>query len=199
MLTDDELTTRLGAAFRENVPDLEYDGPVPRVRHHGALATTTVLSAAVALALAPVALQQGRDRAPHAAPSPVPSSVPDSHRPHPTGPSTTHTLDVGGLRLTYASVDGKPAQLYFVGGPDLSLPADAEKLDVGLSVDVWYVADPASGDPDLYVRPRGGCPDTQDGCPPGYTPPLYGVLAPGWTRQQLVDLVEHPVEAQGVR
>ena len=43
MLTEDEMTTRLGAAFRENVPHLEYDGPVPRVRHHGALATTTSL------------------------------------------------------------------------------------------------------------------------------------------------------------
>jgi hypothetical protein len=196
MLTDDDLTTRLGAAFRETVPEMEYGGAVPHVRHRGAVATTSVLMATAALALASVALQQGQDRTPLAGPV---LPTPHTHPSPPTGRTTTHTLDVGGLRLTYASVDGKPGMLYFVGGPHLSVPANAEKLDLQLSVDVWYVADPAQGDPDLYVQPRGGCPDTVEGCTPGYTPQLYGVLAPGWTREQLVALLEHPVEVQGAR
>jgi hypothetical protein len=195
MLTDDELTTRLGAALRETVSEIEYGGRVPRVRHHGGLATTSVLAAAAALALVPVAVEQGHDRAPHA----VPSLGPHTHRPPPAGRTTIHTVDFGTLRLSYASVDGLPGPLYFVGGPDLRLPADAEKLDLGLRVDIWYVPDAAAGDPDLYLRPRGGCPSTQEGCTPGDTPPLYGLLAAGWTRPQLVGLLEHPVEVQGGR
>jgi hypothetical protein len=192
MLTDDELTTRLGAAFRDTADRMEYAGRVPQVGHHVGLATTSVLAAAAALALVPVAVQQGQVRTPHA----VPSVRPDTHRPPPTGRTTIHTVDFGTLRLTYASVDGLPGPLYFVGGPDLRVPADAEKLDLGLRVDVWYEPDAADGDPDLYLRPRGGCPDTQEGCPPGASPPLYGMLAAGWTREQLVALLEHPVEAQ---
>jgi hypothetical protein len=199
MLTDDELTRRLGAAFRGTVPEMEYGGRVPHVRHHGGLATTSVLAAGVALALAPalapIALEQGPDRTPGA----VPGLRPDIRPSGPAGRTVTHTVDFGGLRLTYASVDGKPGPLYFVGGPDLRVPAGAEKLDLDLPVDAWYVPDAADGEPALYIRHRGGCPDTQEGCPPGYMPPLYGLLATGWTREQLVGLLEHPVEAQGGR
>jgi hypothetical protein len=28
------------------------------------------------------------------------------------------------------------------------------------------------------------------------SPPLYGMLAAGWTRERLVTLLEHPVEVQ---
>ena len=35
MLTDEELTTRLSAAFHESLPELTYAGPVPHVRRHG--------------------------------------------------------------------------------------------------------------------------------------------------------------------
>jgi hypothetical protein len=154
-----------------------------------------VLAAAAALALVPSAVQQGRERVPDA----VPSQRPSSHQSGRADRTVTHTVSFAGLRLTYASVDGMPGPLYLVGGPDLSLPAGAEKLDLDLRVDVWYVADPAEGQPDLYTRARGGCPDTVEGCTPGYTPQLYGLLAPGWTREQLIRLMEHPVEMQGGR
>jgi len=195
MLTDDELTTRLEAAFRETVAELEYGGVVPHVRHRGGLATTSVLAAAAAtaaVALAPTALQQGQDRTPDA----MPSLRPDTRHSQPAGPTITHTVDFGSLRLTYASVNGIPGPLYFTAGPHLRLPAGAEKLNLRLPVDVWYAPNAAAGQPDAYTRPRGGCPDTVEGCTPGYRPPLIGLLARGWTKEQLMDLFEHPVQTQ---
>ena len=193
MLTDDELTARLGAAFHETASGMEYGGPVPHVRQHGGLATTSVLAATAALALAPVALHQGHDPAPDS----LPSVGPATPRSGPAGRTTIHTVEFGDLRLSYASVAGTPGPLYFVGGPSLSLPASAEKLDLGLPVDVWYDPDATQGEPSLYTRHRGGCPDTTQGCTPGYTPQLIGLLAPGWTKAQLVDLLEHPVQPNG--
>jgi len=195
MLTDEELAARLGAAFRETVSEIKYGGAVPRVRHRGGLATISVLAAAaatVAVALAPTAVQRGQNRTADAMPSlgPVTRHSPSSGR------TLTHTVDFGSLRLSYASVDGKPGPLYFTGGAHLRLPASAEKLNLHLPVDVWYVPNAAAGQPDAYTRPRGGCPDTVQGCTPGYRPRLIGLVAPGWTREQLLDLFEHPVQTQ---
>jgi hypothetical protein len=199
MLTDNELTTRLQAAFRETVAKMEYGGVVPHVRHHARLATTSVLAGAVATAavaagaLAPAAVQQDQHRTPDAAPS----LRPGTRHSQPAGRTMTHTVGFGSLRLTYASVDGIPGPLSFTGGPHLRLPANAEKLmNLNLPVDVWYAPDAAAGQPDAYTRPRGGCPDTVKGCTPGYRPPLIGLLAPGWTRHQLIHLFEHPVQTQ---
>ena len=76
MLTDEELTRRLSAAFHEGVPELTYAGTVPQVRRRGTgLAATSVLAAAAALVLTPAALQRGADRPP----SSVPSADPGVH------------------------------------------------------------------------------------------------------------------------
>ncbi|WP_151081444.1 hypothetical protein [Nocardioides cynanchi] len=174
MLTDEELTTRLAAAFRETVPELTYTGRVPRVRRTGTLATTSVLAASTALALAPHALQHNAELTPRA----TPSARPGDHATRPTGHTVTRTLEVAGLRLTYASVDGRPGPLYFVLGPTTGVPADAEQLHLGLAVDVWFVPDAGPGDPQVLLQPHDSAT-------------LYGLLAPGWTRQQLVDMLEH--------
>jgi hypothetical protein len=179
MLTDEELTSRLTTAFQESVPELTYTGRVPRVRRSATLATMSVLAAATALALAPHALQRGPEPAPQGALSVRPSG----QSPTRAGHTVTRTLDVAGLRLTYASVDGSPGPLYFVLGPDTGVPAGAEQVDVGLPVDVWFVDDPAPGDPQVLIR-------THDAST------LYGLLAPGWTHQQLLDLLEHGSQQQ---
>jgi hypothetical protein len=171
MLTDDELATRLGTAFHESVPELEYAGAMPRVRHRGGLAATSVLAATAALALTPAALQHTDDRAPVA----LPSAGQSTHDQ--TGRTGIRTLTVAGLHLTYAATADQSA-LAFEVGDAVTLPPDAQKVDVDIPAEVWLVADPATGDPAMYVRADG-------------TTPLYGVVAPGWTRQQLIDLLEH--------
>jgi hypothetical protein len=177
MLTDEELTTRLSAAFHESTPELTYAGPVPQVRRsHAGLAATSAVAATAALVLTPAALQH------------------DAGRGHDTSSPTkrVHTLDIAGLHLSDSSVSGSTGPIYAVGGSDLTIPPDAEKLDVGLPVDVYYDDHPASGAAQVYVRYRA-CPDTNDPCsspPPTHT---YGLLAPGWTRRQLIEFLEHPV------
>jgi hypothetical protein len=181
MLTDEELTTRLEAALRDSVPEMTYAGPVPRVRRRGGLAATSVLAAATALALTPAALERGQSPSPQA----VPSARPGAHHSAPPGHTVIHTLNFAGLHLTYAEVDGLPGPLYMFIGPDVSLPADAEKVDLDTAgdVEVWFVDDPASGEPQVYVRQ----PDSSM---------LFGLYGQGWSRQQLITLLEHPEAAQ---
>lgn len=193
MLTDEELSTRLSTAFHESIPDLTYAGAVPQVRTRGTgLAATSVLAAAAALALTPATLQRGDDRPS----STLPSASPGAHRSSPVGRTHVHTLDLGGLRLSFAAGDGDPSDIYFILDPDATVPPNAEKLDLGLPYDVWFVDSPASGQPQIYIGHRT-CPDTAEGCngePPRLE--LFGILAPGWTREQLIYLVEHPLSEQ---
>jgi hypothetical protein len=182
MLTDEELTTRLSAAFEESVPELEYAGAVPRVRHGGGLAATSVLAGAVALALAPAALQHTDDRA---APRPGASPL-AGHRSHGPEHAVRHTLDLGTLHLVYATTAGQSDLFYVLGPVGLAVPADATPADLDIPAQVWFATDPQGQDPDVYVRPDGSSM-------------TYGILARGWTHQQLVDLLEHPVQTERSR
>ncbi len=142
-----------------------------------------MLVGATALALAPAALDRGETPSPLA----EPSASPGAQRSASPGHTVIRTLDFGGLHLTYAEVDGMPGPLYLVVGDDLTPPADAEKLDLDTpGVDAWFVADPASGEPQLYVKPRDSSR-------------FFGIYGQGWTREQLVYLLEHPLEAQGIK
>jgi hypothetical protein len=192
MLTDEELTTRLSAAFQETTPELTYAGPVPRVSRRGTgLVATSALAAAAALVMTPAALDRG-DGGPM-----EPSASPGAHRSALDGPPRVNTLDIGRARLSDAQVDGEPGNVYFIVEPDGStVPPDAEKVDLGLPYDVWVVDNPASGEPQAYVGHRT-CPDTVEGCN-GEPPRLevYGILAPGWTQEQVLYLIEHPLYAQ---
>jgi hypothetical protein len=179
MLTDEELTTRLCAAFDQSVPELEYAGAVPRVRHRGGLAATSVLAATAALALAPAALQHDRPGEPAAVPSPATHHAPTGQ--HTGGHSVTHTLDLGSLHLTYATTSGRSRLLYLLGPGGVPVPPDAEKVDLDIPAQVWFAVDPGPREPQVYVEPDGST----------FT---YGILGRGWTRQQLIELLEHPTE-----
>jgi hypothetical protein len=96
MLTDQELTRRLGAALRDSVPEMTYAGPVPRVRARGGLAVTSVLAAAAALALTPAALERAESPSAQSGPS----TTPGAHQSSPPGNTVIRTLDFGGLHLT---------------------------------------------------------------------------------------------------
>lgn len=177
MLTDEELTARLGAVFHQTAPELAYSGRVPLVRRTGSLAATSVLAAGAALALAPAALE--RD---HATDPDTPTTSAPSAR---AGHQVIRTVDLGGLRFTYAEVNGLPGPLYLVVGDHLGLPPDAEKADINAvgGADVWFAHEPAKGEAQVYVKPRGSSM-------------LYGIYGAGWTREQLTFLLEHPLAAQ---
>ena len=132
-------------------------------------------------ALTPAVLETVESPLPQA----EPSAHPGAHHSAQPGHTLIRTLDFAGLHLTHAEVDGRPGPLYFVIGPDLSLPAEAEKadLDTPRNVDVWFVDDAASGEPQVFVRP----PDSSM---------LFGLSGAGWTRQQLTHLLEHPAAAK---
>ena len=85
------------------------------------------------------------------------------------------------------------------------LIADAFELRITAAATVAFgakypvrvrVDNPASGEPQAYVGHRT-CPDTVEGCN-GEPPRLevYGILAPGWTQEQVLYLIEHPLYAQ---
>jgi hypothetical protein len=177
MLTDDELTTRLRDAFHESAPDLRYGGRVPHVRRTGGLAAASVLAAATAVALAPAALEREQAAPPHTVPSPARTTAPQH--------SVVRTLRLGALRFAYASTNGSGDLLYLVVGSGHGVPPDAEKADIDAAghAEVWFAHDPADGEPQVYVRPQGSSL-------------VYGILAPGWTREQLTFMLQHPVAAQ---
>jgi len=181
MLTDEELTARLEAAFHETGLELTYDGRVPRVRRAGGLAATSALAAAVALALAPAALQRDEGTGSQV----VPSTRPGTQPPTRPGHRVIRTFDLGGLRFAYAQVAGLRGPLYLIVGSDLGLPPDAQKADIHAAggADVWFAHEPAEGDPQVYVKPAGSST-------------LYGVYGQGWTSQELIFLLEHPLAAQ---
>jgi hypothetical protein len=190
MLTDEELTTRLQIVLRESVPEMTYNGRVPRVHRRGTgLVATSVLAAAAALALTPTMLHGGD------APSPqvTPTVSPQTHPTTGTGRATMHTTNFGGLRLSYAAVDGdERGPLYLVGGPDLRVPPDAVRWDIDSPVEVWFDPHAANGRPQVYSVSHA-CPDTVGGCADYSGPYVWGLLAPGWTRDQLFELFQHPL------
>jgi hypothetical protein len=175
MLTDEELTARLSAAFARSVPELEYAGAVPRVRHRGGLAATSVLAATAALALAPAALQHDRSDDPVAVPSRA-GHAPSSG--HTLTHTVTHTLDLGSLHLTYATTSGQSGLFFMLGPGGVPVPPDAHEVDLGIPAQVWFASDPGPHEPQVYVEPAGSTS-------------TYGLLGQGWTRQEFIDLLQH--------
>ena len=94
MLTDDELTHELGAAFRAGTSDLTYAGR----RRPRRVAAATLPAAAVVVALAAVAVgvaASGTNPAPAAGPG-TPSAV----VPTRSAALVTDTIDLAGYTLT---------------------------------------------------------------------------------------------------
>jgi hypothetical protein len=185
MLTDEELTARLSAAFERSVPELEYAGAVPRVRHRGGLAATSVLAVTAALALAPAALQHDRSADPGAVPSRTGHAPSGGHSlTRPVTHTVTHTLDLGSLHLTYATTSGQSGLFFLLGPGGVPVPPDAQKVDLGIPAQVWFASDPGPHEPQVYVEPAGST----------YT---YGLLGQGWTRQEFIDLLQHGSDHDG--
>ncbi|GAB3200279.1 hypothetical protein GCM10027062_19280 [Nocardioides hungaricus] len=172
MLTDDDLTTELRAAFRDTTTDLRYAGRVPTPRNRLAVGVPLAATAVAAATLAVV--WAGSAEAPAPAPEATPTQGPVAPR------MVTDTIRVAGYSFTYRYAAGEQPvnDLYAMLG-DVSLPADAKPIDAPEGVKAWAGTDDGSGDRGVWVRPStaiGGA--------------MYAVLSPTWTDEQLASLLE---------
>ncbi|WP_395695526.1 hypothetical protein [Nocardioides sp.] len=178
MLTDDDLTRQLGGAFREAAADLAYAGRVPAPR--SAAATWGVPLASTAAVATTLAVVWTASTAPEDAGAPRAESPATSAAPVTTPRVVTRTVEVAGFTFSYRS--GARAahvdDLYVQS--QVSVPADATRIDSPEGTRAWVGVDPASGDHALYVE----APTRNDGR-------VFAVLSPTWTRDQLVDLFRH--------
>lgn len=170
MLTDDDLTTELRAAFRSATVEMEYAGEVPSLRRPLVTVVPLVATAATVAALAVVWASSPETAAP------LPDATPSQTPANPN--LVTDTIEVAGYTFSYrhAPGDERAHDLYAMLG-DVTLPADAEPIDAPAGAKAWVGTDPASGDHGLWVdaptRNNGG---------------LFAVLSPTWTTDQLADL-----------
>ncbi|KRC48948.1 MULTISPECIES: hypothetical protein [unclassified Nocardioides] len=171
MLTDDDLTRQLEAAFREASADLRYDRRVPTARRTPSTGWLAVPAVATVAALA---VAGGADESP----APAPEA---GHGPTATpGPRwTTDTVTVAGYTFTYRHAPGE--RLVDDLHADLSParpPDDATAIaGAPAEVDAWVGTDPDSGQHALWVE----APTRNGGR-------LFALLSPSWTEDQLKDL-----------
>jgi len=172
MLTDDDLTTELRAAFRGVTDDLEYAGKVPTLRRPLVPAVPLVATAATVSALA-VVWASSPD-----AVAPAPDTAPTSQAPA-QPKQVTDTITVVGYTFTYKHAVGEERahDLYAMFG-EVTLPDDAQPIDAPVVVKAWVGTDPASGDHGVWVK----APTRNDAS-------VFAVLSPTWTTEQLTDLL----------
>lgn len=173
MLTDDDLTTELRAAFHGATDDLRYAGRVPAPRNRVAVGVPLAASAAVVATLAVVWAN-----APETAEAPV--ATPPSESPLTGGyaPRIVHAkIRIAGFALAGT---GPADDLYAKVGADVALPDGARPIDAPEGVKAWVGTDPRTGDHGVWVE----APTRNAGA-------LFAVLSPTWTTQQLADLFHH--------
>jgi hypothetical protein len=187
MLTDDDLTRELGAAFRAATTDLTYTGrtrpprrPAPAVT----AAVTTVAIAAVTAGAVSVASHPHPADGPGAAgpTAAAPTAGTAAARPSAAPPTpVTETMTLAGFTISYQHTAGAPdpviAELA-VGG----LPAGVREVHLtGTRARAWVGRDPRSGDNALYLR----APTRNGGR-------LFVLLSATWSQKRLIGLVAHP-------
>jgi hypothetical protein len=173
MLTDDQLTTQLRAAFRDATDDLRYAGRVPTPRNPYAVAVPAAASVAVVATLAGVWATSGPDE---------PVRTPQAHPSQAAHRMITSTIHVAGYTFSYrhaAGVEGDD-DLRAVTNPGAA-PADAKPVDPPAGaidgVRAWVGTDPASGDNAIWVQ----SPSRNDGR-------VFALMSSSWSQDELVDL-----------
>jgi hypothetical protein len=175
MLTDDDLTRELGAAFRDVTADLTYRGRTsPRMR-----STAVPVAAAggllVAGAVVAGSLSGGSSRSDlmvqHAGPPIVmPGSVAKPHL-------VTESVQLAGFTMTYQVAKGAPDPVVatiITGG----LPSGVREIATpGTKAKAWVGKDPKSGDNALYVK-----------APTRFHGRIFALLSPSWSQHQLIHL-----------
>jgi hypothetical protein len=168
MLTDDELTRELGAAFHSATDDLTYTG---RRRPPVSTAVVALPVAVAAIAIAAAALT--------ATAGPPVTGTPTAHDGGAVASPTmiNDSINLAGLTLRYERPAGLPDPLRVDDEVD-RVPDDATPVQLleGARAKAWVGVDPDSGDNALYFRSpaRNG----------GET---FAVLSSSWTQEQLVD------------
>ncbi|MBC2932644.1 hypothetical protein [Nocardioides sp. zg-1228] len=155
MLTDDDLTRRLRAAFAEEAADLTYAGPVPRARTRPAWARPGLLALPVAGAVAAAALVAGSTGPSTAPPAPSPTAADASSSP--AGVRTVaEEIRLAGMTFTVerdaddVAVGDQLLRVYDPGQlPDWARPVE---LEAGAAAKVWVGTDPATGSTVLLVQ-----------------------------------------------
>lgn len=185
MLTDDDLTRELAAAFRAEAGEMTYDGAVPKVRTRPLWARPGLMALPAVGAVAAAVLVLGSTD------SPAPPATPEATTAVPTaGASTTspseedtvtETFRLAGMTFTYErGVDEVPLDDQFLRVYDPGqLPGWAEPvaLESGASAEVWVGEDPATGDVSMFVR----SPERWGGA-------LTGLASPTITVEQMTSL-----------
>lgn len=186
MLTDDDLTRDLRAAFHDTTTDLRYDGPVPAGPHTPvwARAGWVALPAAAAVAATVVVVggqQTDVTAPPAAAPSTGAPALPGSSA-SPSGDAlVTDTIEVAGYTMTYRRpADAAPPEEHLFS-PD-AVPDGAREVTFAemSPARAWVGTDPATGDPTLYLD----APTRNDGH-------LMGLSIPGFDEAALIDLLKN--------
>ncbi len=158
MLTDDDLTRQLGAAYREDAADLSYDRATPRARTRPAWARPGLVALPAAAAVAAAVLVGGSVDAPSTTGTPGPTAAPvQPSAPTSSGRATvTDEITLAGMTFTVergsdvVAVDDQFLRVYDPGQlPDWAEPV---ALEAGASAKVWVGTDPGSGSTVLLVQ-----------------------------------------------
>jgi hypothetical protein len=184
VLTDDDLTRQLRAAFEEDTRHMTYDGAVPRVRTRPAWAAPgwVALPAAGAVAAAVLVLGSTGDATSPATPDAT--TAPPSRTPSATSTpadTVTETFTLAGMTFTYErGADEVPLDDQFLRVYDPGeLPGWARpvELESGASAEVWVGQDPATGDVSMFVS----SPERWGGA-------LTGLASPTLSVEQMTEL-----------
>ncbi|HEX4190370.1 MAG TPA: hypothetical protein VHZ06_05190 [Marmoricola sp.] len=182
MLTDEELTGELGAAFRAGTHDLTYQGR----RRPRRTAVVAVPAAAVGLALTAVAITAAVNAGSGSTPtgtvagaSAAPSSVAPAVRPR----LVTEKISLAGYTLHYTAKAGSPAPVYATTEPG-PVPDGFTPVSATNGAKAWIGKDPATGDNALFVQ----ISDRNGGN-------LFALHSAVWTQQQLVDMFHNGTPA----
>jgi hypothetical protein len=183
VLTDDDLTRQLRAAFEEDTRGVSYDGAVPRVRTRPAWAAPGWVALPAAGAVAAAVLVLGSTGTPTPATLGT-ATAPPSRTPSATStPATTvtDTFTLAGMTFTYErGADDMPLDDQFLRVYDPGqLPAWAEPvaLESGASAEVWVGQDPDTGDVSMFVS-----------SPARWGGALTGLASPSITVEQMTSL-----------
>lgn len=186
MLTDDDLTRDLRAAFHDTTSELRYDGPVPAGPRTPVWARAGWVALPAAAAVAATVVVVGGQRTDVTAP---PSAAPSTGTPLAPGSSgspaddalVTDTIEVAGFSMTYRRpADAAPPEEHLFS-PDVVPDGAREVIFPEMSpARAWVGTDPATGDPTLYLL----APTRNNGH-------LMGLSVSGFGEAELVDLLKH--------
>jgi hypothetical protein len=183
MLTDDDLTRQLGAAFEDDTRDKTYGGAVPRVRTRPAWVAPgwVALPAAGAVAAAVLVFGSIGDTAPPAAPDAGATTAAPSQATTTDG-TVSEEIQLAGMTFTvrHQAGDDFSMEMLAVYAVD-QVPAWAEpvELESGASAKVWVGQAPDGGRVSMFVE-----------SPVRWGGKLTGLASPDLSVEQMIEVAK---------